>query len=116
MLIKIVQEAVRLGIRYGKPIARGLATYEKPLFQRAYKGYPRWYSKKAYNYYRASTVTTIVKPGVDYYLDALTQTDGSETDSNRETRNNVVSTRRKRFNGQKRRIDRYCKRRARFRK
>ncbi len=58
----VVREAIN---RYGIPIIRGLSTYEKPIFNWAYKGQPRWYAKKAWQYYKASTVATIVKSGLD---------------------------------------------------
>ncbi len=93
MLIKIMQEAIRIAGPTAKRLAYGLATYERPLFKRAYQGFPRTFRERAYKYYRASTITTIVKPGVDSLIDELqTPSDGLEARQDGKTRGYVVKS------------------------
>ncbi len=99
MLLKVIQEGVKLVRRHGYPIARGLAEYEKPLFKWAYNT-PRLsrYGRPIYRGYKAGTVAGLTG---DAILDALTSTDSTETGKNGKTRNNMVKPRRKRQYRQK---------------
>ncbi len=119
VLLKVLETAFNIGLRYAKPIMRGLTTYEKPLFNWAYKGQPRWVSKKAWNYYKASTVTTIVKPGIDAIVDSLTTSTEPSTGEDPQARKHVQFSGTKRQYNPSDRFDSRCrkpyrKRRSRY--
>ncbi len=98
MLIKIIQVAIKIGSRYASkyayPVSRGLANIEKPAFNYAYRGVRMSRLKNPiYKGYKAGTVIGLAG---DAILDALPESNISETGKDGKTRNNLVKFRRKR--------------------